>query len=144
MCMLCKSIDRLTNNYKVVEFGEWCVFGSLSCHVDDTFLEAHDLTSCNNCAAAKYVCTSASHRSYLGDHSREHSTLTAYFYTGLDNVFNRHDTNALARSCDIKLNGFQVLVLKNKGFQLVGIHIDGTVFHLGFSSKLNVVNRNDS
>src|SRR5699024_11714718 len=44
--MLFDSVNRLTYNYKVVQFGEWCVVSSRACHIDDTFLESDNLTCC--------------------------------------------------------------------------------------------------
>ena len=106
MSMLCKSVNGLTDNHQVVGLGERCILCTFAAHVDNAFLEAHDFTSCYNRTSAKNVGPSASYGSNLGNNSWEHGARAFHLHTRLDNIFNRHDADALSGSCNIKLHGF--------------------------------------
>lgn len=74
---------------------------------------------------------------HLGYNAGELAAGTLYLYAGLDNVLNRgNGERSRPGLCNVKAHGFYaslyVVILINKGLDVIGVYEKRSVFNLGF------------
>ena len=134
--VLLDALDRLADHNQVVELGERGVLGARAGHIDDALLEADDLAGGDDRHAAQDVGFAGADSVDLGDDAGELTAGAFDLHAGLDDVLDRRDPHALARTGDVKLRGFDtgldVVVLVHEGSHCLGVDEQGSVFYLAF------------
>ena len=139
---------RLSNHNKVVQFAEQGVVGTGAAHVDDTFLEAYDLAGGNDGHAAQNVGLAGTNGIDLSDDAGELSAGAFDLNAGLDHVFYRGNTNALAGTGNVKAEGFDPLLYIVVGIEeisdRIGVNVKSAVFYFAFLCKLDVIDLDET
>ena len=131
--VLLGALDRLNNHNQVQSLGEGGVLCTLAAHVDDTLLEADDLTSGNDCATLQNMGTAGTDSVDLSDDTGENTAGALDLNARLDNVLNRSDTNALAGLSDVEVDGLDVglniVVVIDESLYIFGIDVQNAVLN---------------
>ena len=134
--MLMHALNLGADHYEVKQLGERSVLRTGAGHIDDALLEANDGAGSDDRHAAQDMGLAGTNGVHLGYNAGELAAGTLYLYAGLDNVLNRCNANALAGLCNVKSHGFYaslyVVILINKGLDVIGVYEKRSVFNLGF------------
>ena len=134
--VLMHTLNLGADHYEVKELGERSVLRTGAGHIDDALLEANDGAGSDDRHAAQDMGLAGTNGVHLGYNAGELAAGALYLYAGLDNVLNRGNANALAGLCNVKAHGFYaslyVVILINKGLDVIGVYEKRSVFNLGF------------
>ena len=129
MFVLFEAFYRLHLYNNVVCFGEWSVVCARTGHIDDTFLETNDFTGGNYCCAFENVSSAFAYSVNFSNPSWENAALAFNFYARLDNVFNRGDSYAFARTSDENFAGCDVFIFESDFADFFFVNVQNAVFN---------------
>ena len=129
MFMLFEAFNWLHLYNNVHGLGEWSVVSARTGHIDDTFLETNDLTSCNNCSAFENVSSAFTNCINFSDPAWENAALAFNFYARLDNVFNWGDSYAFAWTSEENFAGCDVFIFESDFADFFFVNVQNAVFY---------------
>ena len=132
--MLLGTLNRLADHDDIQGLGEGGVLSAGAGHINETFLETDDLTSGNNSSTLQNMGTTGTDGIHLVVHDTgENHTGALNLTTGLDNVLNRGDANALAGLSNVKADGLDellhIVVIVDIFLYFFGIDVQNAVFN---------------
>ena len=136
MLVVLIAVLGLSNNNQVVQLAEGSVLGAGAGHVDDTLLEADDLTGSDDGHAAQDMGLTGTDGINLGDDAGEHTAGAFDLHAGLNDVLDGSDAHALAGLGDVELEVrnpiLHVVLFIHEGLDGIGIDVKGAVFYFAF------------
>ena len=143
MLVLFEAFYWLHFNNNVHGLGEWGVVCARTSHIDDTFLEAYDLTGGNNSSAFENVGSAFANGVNFSNPSWENAAFAFYFYARLDDVFNRCDSYAFTWTSEENFAGCDIFIFQSDFADFFFVNVQNAVFYFWtFVWKLNIVNEN--
>ena len=129
MLMLFEAFFWLHLNYNIVGLGEWGVVSARAGHIDDTFLEAYDLTGGNNSSALEDVGLAFANGVNLCNPSWEDAARTLNLYARLDDILNRGDSDAFAWTSEENFAGSDVFIFQSDFADFFFVNVQNAVFY---------------
>ena len=98
-------------------------------HINDTFLEAYDLTGGNNSSTFENVGSAFANGVNFSNPSWENAAIAFYFYARLDDVFNRCDSYAFTWTSEENFAGCDIFIFQSDFADFFFVNVQNAVFY---------------
>jgi len=129
MLVLFEAFYWLHFNNNVHGLGEWGVVCARTGHINDTFLEAYDLTGGNNSSTFENVGSAFANGVNFSNPSWENAAIAFYFYARLDDVFNRCDSYAFTWTSEENFAGCDIFIFQSDFADFFFVNVQNAVFY---------------